>query len=171
MKNENGFSLLEVSVAVTIMAILTGLGFSVASIVNEGNGTKAAAYETSGQDSIDYTECSIDKVYDSSNVCSGGGGGAGGGGSTGVIAVWDGSLLSANINPSICSVGSNSVSYYYTNSGNGTVLMSTNTAGSYNPSAGGYPLGGNLGFGVTIVSYYVMVDCSGTPTRSDNDVF
>jgi len=55
-KNEDGFSLLEVSVAVAIMAVLTGLGFTIASNVNTGAGTAAGAYETQGQASLDLAE-------------------------------------------------------------------------------------------------------------------
>lgn len=52
-KNESGFSLLEVSVAVAIMAALTGFGIALAGGLASGNATTAGAYETAAQGNID----------------------------------------------------------------------------------------------------------------------
>lgn len=169
-KKEDGFSLVELAVAATIAIVLAGAGVLVTSGLTGNADSAVTDYQNDGVettnaicDSTSGANPSVQPIQcdNNSNFTPGGTGG--------VTAVYMGGVLSYSVDVSKCNVTNPDASYYYTDSGNGSAYMGSYPNNSFNPASAGFPIGGSLGYGVTITSYHVTVDCDNVPTRSDND--
>lgn len=165
--NENGFSLVELAIAAGLAVALaatavTVLSGTTATLSSEANVSKNSidCYNTSALANENVTNCNTGGGTTAPAVNTG----------SGVTAVWDGTVLSYTVNPALCNMTSQDVSYYYNDAFGGSRLMGTTNTGSFNPTVAGYPLGGNLGYGNTIANYYVAVNCGSTSTQSGNTV-
>jgi hypothetical protein len=164
-KNEQGFSLVELAVAAVVAVALGGITVSVLS----GTASSISSDAVVAKDNADCYNSEVIASKGESASCAGSNGGGNGGGS-GITILAVGGILSVSVDSSKCNWTNSQSYYYYADAGGGTRYIGVSTTNSFNPTASGYSIGQNLGYGNYITAFYAEVPCGGVSTRSDNDI-